>query len=286
MYSTLEALIDRLDTDLIHGPDVIPWACPVPVFGDLESARVATLGINPSNQEFTDKAGKELNGESRRRFPTLNSWKIGSWSKAEKSHRDEILDSCRNYFRRNPYRKWFDPLDAVLRLAGASYYGKRPTIACHLDLVPYATGCKWSCLGKRQQQSLMDISPETIGVLLRDSPVRTLILNGTAVVKGFRKITGLRLDSEEMSGWLLRPESKKPVPGSAFKGVVNTLSGIELGREIVVLGFNHNIYGSHGIPNEVRGKIGKWVAQNAGDAPVRGLPLGMATQHVERLRGF
>lgn len=57
-----------------HGdhPDVLGWACPVPFFGHLESARLATVGINPSNLEFTTADRTELTGPPRR-LPTLSS---------------------------------------------------------------------------------------------------------------------------------------------------------------------------------------------------------------------
>ena len=52
--------------------DMIPWSCPVPAFGDLLNSFVATLGLNPSNREFVDEEGNELEGAARR-LHTLRS---------------------------------------------------------------------------------------------------------------------------------------------------------------------------------------------------------------------
>lgn len=43
------------------------------------------------------------------------------------------------------------------------------------------------------------------------------------------------------------------------------LGGIDLGREIRVLGFNHNIQGSRGITSEVRHLIRNWFTDTLGD---------------------
>ena len=80
MHVTLTMLIDRFESSAVRGSDVIDWCCPVPTFGDVEKAHVATMGINPSNREFVDQLGAELDG-SARRFETLNSLNLESWGR-------------------------------------------------------------------------------------------------------------------------------------------------------------------------------------------------------------
>ncbi len=50
----------------------VAGSLPVVFFGDLVTARVATIGLNPSPQEYLNPAGEELTG-NRRRFETLAS---------------------------------------------------------------------------------------------------------------------------------------------------------------------------------------------------------------------
>ena len=156
--------------------DVIPRASPVPSFGAPES-QVATLGLNPSHREFVDNSGNPLLGNARR-LHTLDSLGLTSWSQAEDCHIQRIWDDCRSYFSKNPYNRWFKPLDGVISDAGFSYYADSLKSACHLDLVPYATCRKWTELEKGQQSKLLNTSADTLGHLLRDSSVRVLILNG------------------------------------------------------------------------------------------------------------
>ncbi len=106
MFSTLTTLINRLDSDAARRTNVIFWGSPIPSFGDLQNSRVATLGLNPSNREFVDEAGNELAGTSRR-FHTLSSLRIASWSAVEARHLQLIVESCQQYFQGNPYDRWF-----------------------------------------------------------------------------------------------------------------------------------------------------------------------------------
>src|SRR5688572_14130607 len=101
MYSPLTTLIDRLDSSAISATNVIKWSCPVPAFGDLSRSSVATLGLNPSNREFVDEYGKELEG-SFRRFHTLTSLGLRSWCEVDSRHLRLILNSCSKYFVGNP----------------------------------------------------------------------------------------------------------------------------------------------------------------------------------------
>ena len=264
MHATLTTLIDRLDSPAVSGTDVIRWGCPVPSFGDLSSSRVATLGLNPSNREFVDELGDELQGTFRR-FHTLKSLGLGSWAEVDARHLRLILESCRRYFLGNPYDRWFKRLDHVVSGAKASFYGAS-CMACHLDLIPYATTRKWTELTAHQRSSLLAVAADTLGLLLRDSPVRILILNGRSVVEQFQDVAGICLDRREMPAWSLARQPKRDVIGLAYTGVVHTLSGIRLPHEILVLGYNHNLQSSFGLTKEAILAIRDWISRAVNEA--------------------
>ncbi len=260
IVAVLTALIDRLDSDLAHETGVIPWSSPVPTFGDLSIPRVATLGINPSNREFVDRSGKELSGE-RRRFHTLNSLGIKTWADADSQHLELMLGTYQSYFFANPYDTWFKKLDFVIAGSGASYYAPLAN-ACHLDLVPFATEYKWTELSGRQRMRLLALAGNTLGVILRDSSIGILILNGSSVVQGFQTIADVSFRTEEVATWTLKRASTADVKGYASVGVADSVSGIKLDRHIVVLGFNHNLQSSYGMSNDVILAIRNWIARN------------------------
>ena len=262
MNRAVSALIKRLTDVRFSKAEIIPWSCPVPSFGDLLKAKVATLGLNPSNREFVDRSGSELVGTARR-FHTLGSLGLGCWSDAKRHHVELILESCRTYFLRNPYDAWFKQLDYLIGETRASYYGTAEG-ACHLDLVPYATTCKWTGLSQRQRSFLFSVAGDTLGLLLRDSPVRLLVLNGRSVVANFERAAGVKLHGQVMGEWELRRGSQPNVTGVAYNGAISHLSGVPLRHKLRVIGFNHNIQSSFGVTREVRASIRSWIGRTVG----------------------
>jgi hypothetical protein len=219
------------------------------------------LGINPSNREFVDESGDELQGLYRR-FHTLNSLGIRTWSDVDARHLGLILESCRTYFLGNPYDRWFKTLDYIVGGIGASYYDGGGT-ACHLDLIPYATARKWTDLTFRQRSSLLANAADSLGLLLRGSGIRVLILNGTSVVEQFQEVSSVRLEREEMEGWTLSRRRKPDVIGFAYKAFVNSLCGVTLPQCVLVLGYNHNLQSSFGVTTDAVAAIREWVTQAA-----------------------
>lgn len=258
VYASLATLIDRLDSHRLAQTGVIHWGCPIPAFGDLSEACVGTLGLNPSGREFVDESGKELQGRDRR-FHTLNSLGLSSWSDVDARHLNLILDASCSYFQWNPYDAWFKKLDVVVAGANASFYDPLRK-ACHLDLIPYATMRKWAELSSDQRSSLLSAAGNTLGLLLRDSPLRTLILNGSSVVQLFQTMAGVRLERGEMPAWSL-PRQSGGIAGIAYWGVIDALFDVHFDHELLVLGFNHNLQSSFGVTNEVVTAIGAWVAE-------------------------
>ena len=261
MHATLATLINRLATPAMSGTDIIHWGAPVPSFGDLSGATVATLGLNPSNREFVDDRGGDLLGPQRR-FHTLNSLGLRSWLDAHAHHLQLILDSCRSYFLGNPYDRWFKRLDYVISGVGASYYYPSGS-ACHLDLIPYATARKWTDLTFRQRSSLLSVAADSLALLLRESPVRLLVLNGRSVVEQFQEVAGVRLERVEMTPWTLHRRRKPDVEGIGYSAYVTTLCGVRLSRPLLVLGYNHNIQSSFGVSTRAVTAIRDWVTQAA-----------------------
>jgi hypothetical protein len=263
IFRILSRLLDTLEGVGTRRMPVIDWACPVPSFGDVTHAHVATLGLNPSNREFVDGAGKELDGTVRR-FHTLRSLKLAAWAGAEQRHKRMIWESCRDYFDRNPYDGWFRQLDHLLQGTSSSFYENGG--ACHLDLVPFATACKWTALSSHQRRHLVNSTSNILIDLLRHSEIALLILNGATVIRHFEMATGASLSISRMPDWTLRRGSGEPVVGYGYSGVMRAIRGASLGRKVRVLGFNHNIQSSFGVTTAVRASIRSWIARAAGVA--------------------
>lgn len=259
MSKDLQYLLKEMISIRLCEVDIISWGSPIPSFGNLATAKIATVGLNPSNREFVDETGRELEG-AKRRFHTLKSLGLRKWNEAQRQHLELIIDYCFNYFDRNPYDGWFKKLDHIISGTSFSYYFPSG-FACHLDLIPYATFTKWTDLTKLQQKKLLDISSDYLGMLINNSQIDLLVLNGQTVVDNMQRISGGELEKSFMQKWSLPRKNTEPVQGFSYKGVINQIGNISLKKPIKVLGYNHNIQSSFGVTKDVQKSIRNWVTE-------------------------
>lgn len=255
MNSLVATMLNRLDSHLFK--EMIPWAAPVPYFGNLGAAAIATLGINPSNREFVDKSGREL-PRAQRRFHTLNSFGLQHWAQAGTDEVNQIVESCDEYFFRNPYSSWFNRLNPIVGAIGCSYYDYLYP-ACHIDLLPFATDSKWGTLTSTRRRQILRDNADLLKQLIQSSDLELIILNGQSVVTEFVAITGVDLDAQEMHDWALPRAAGEHVPGRAYRGICDEIGGQALSRPLKILGFNHNIQSSFGVTSAVVHNIAQWV---------------------------
>jgi hypothetical protein len=257
MLDILQDMIRGMNNPNLNEMNVLNWGSPIISFGDFRKAKIATLGLNPSNLEFMDAYGNELNG-FKRRFQTLNSLDLESWSNVNEEHLKLMLKSCWTYFDGNPYNEWFKKLDFIISGTSLSFY--LPSYeACHLDLVPYTTTSKWAELSSNQKTSLLRLSEDYLGNILKHSSIRLLILNGKSVVDNFEKVSGTKLLSEHRPNWdLLRTKNKK-VNGISFYGSIKYFRDINFKKQIKIIGYNHNIQSSYGISKDILTSLRDWI---------------------------
>lgn len=258
MRTIIIELIDLLSDQRLLASDVVSWGAPVPSFGDPSLAVVATLGLNPSNKEFVNNQDQEIQGDERR-FHTLSSLSLEKWDQVSERDIQLIEESCKEYFSRNPYNSWFKSLDLLISGTSTSYYNKL-FHAVHLDLIPFATHTKWAALTSTQKRSLLDVSSNTLGRIMRGTPIKVLVLNGKTVVESFEDMVGHKLNVQHVPEWDLKRNNVASVKGFAYQGVVNRISDVDLDNSILVLGFNHNIQSSYGVTSKVRASIRDWIS--------------------------
>lgn len=257
----LREMVGFISNQSLNTLDVISWAAPIPYFGDPSKATIATVGLNPSDREFVSSDGAELIGATRR-FHTLASLEMSNWNELTPVGLESIHSSCTEYFSRNPYDAWFKPLDLLLSGTNDSFYS---TLfhACHLDLIPYATGIKWASLKSWQRESLLEISASFLGQVLKYSPIKILVLNGKTVVENFERAASVSFHKEFVDAWSLPRKNGNHIKGFSYEGKISRMAEIDLGRDIYVLGYNHNIQSSYGVTSSVRTSIQEWISRKA-----------------------
>lgn len=131
---------------------VVNPSIPILFFGDSEryaqsALKVITVGLNPSRAEFPADDPFTRFRRAQHVYPKI----LGDHGYAD------YLGALNEYFRRNPYRQWFNSFEPILNGMDSSYYDGHPNAALHTDLCsPLATDPTWSGLsdisGKRAME--------------------------------------------------------------------------------------------------------------------------------------
>ena len=159
---------------------------PIPFFGDIETAEVLTIGLNPSATEF----------ESRGWPPVLDA--------------TELTDRLLRYFDSGEH-PWFAAWEMALVEIGASYRRN----AAHLDISPRATISAGAVPDPILfEQMLTDDLPWMMRFMNAAPRARLVLLAGTATNRHYlNEFLAKRLNADDgiLEGSLRRPEGKGKV---------------------------------------------------------------------------
>ena len=212
-------------------------------FGDPEVAEVATLGINPSGAEFLDDRDRMLSGAARR-LATLESLGATSTDSLTEDQVTAVARECAAYFHRNPYRRWFDPLDEIVqRGLDVSYY---QDTACHLDIVQWATSPIWGHIDDpTAKQRLLEEGAPHLRRQLETENVRLVIVNGAQV---WDQLAATGLATFDDVARITYGNRQAPATLRAGEGC-----GVRF------LGWTLNVQSSQGVRREDRQALGDWL---------------------------
>lgn len=230
-----------------NNPTIVASSTPVLFFGNINNSKVATLGINPSKNEFL-KNGEELSGIERR-FQTLNSLGSTSHENLTDEQIQKIVNSCLVYFKANPYRKWFDILENfILQKLSVSYYSGS---ACHLDIVQWATDPIWRNLDQKTKNLLIKNDIEFLSIQLQVEKIDTLLINGKGATEIF---------IEYFNPTLIKQD--KLLVGNKSCNVYSY--ELKLKNKIVkIYAWSNNLQSTVGLTNQMRDEIGNWVKEKS-----------------------
>ena len=225
---------------------ITPGSTPVVAFGNPMTAKVATVGINPSSREFLDAKGNLL-AEDNRRLADYQSLGIKSHTDITPDIAKRVLEESNSYFTRDEsVYQWFEPLQKyVLDPAGVSF---RDSSAAHLDLVQWSTAPVWGAIKDSKARDLLiqdDI--RFLGEMLQAGSYRTLFMNGSTVVRTLEKFGLVEI---EQDGWT--PLGKGIKKSALWKGRV-------LGSNTTCLGWSLNLQ-HYQTTEENKRQLSKWIA--------------------------
>jgi hypothetical protein len=174
-------------------PEIVKFSTPVVAFGNPNTARVATLGINPSSNEFQIGNGDKtpLGRQVKKRLVDTEVLGLENPISLNIDQAIKVIKGCYGYFSgpdANPY-EWFTKLEKyILKPAGFTYYGSSAN-ACHLDLVQWATDPVWDSIeNKATKKMLLTKDQEFLRYQLTSYNFEYVFLNGSTVIERFKKL--------------------------------------------------------------------------------------------------
>ena len=172
----LYALIDEYWQDYSENYSlncILKPSVPVIWFGNIDKyfespCRVMTVAINPSFNEFKDNNGTL----SFVRFPLAKN--LINKKALSRDEKDNLIEAYNNYFETEPYKKWFDGFDKILKERlntgdKTSYYDAEYVVnrAIHLDLnTSLTTSIGWSQVSDEDKERLSKKGKELFNKLL------------------------------------------------------------------------------------------------------------------------
>ncbi|MNF58313.1 hypothetical protein D3C84_398650 [compost metagenome] len=90
-----------------------------------------------------------------------------------------------------------------------------------------------------------------------------LVLNGKTVVENFERACDVSFHKEPMEAWCLPRKNGNHISGFSYEGKISRMADINIGKDVYILGYNHNIQSSYGVTSSVRTSIQEWISQKA-----------------------
>lgn len=237
-----DAITARLNERLRRGAvaSTVRASLPVLFFGDLFTARVATVGLNPSWQEYLSKDRAELDGV-KRRFETLGSVGAADREGLTDAQCARVTHTMRGYFGpEKPVYSWFAGLSRVVEGFGGSFGAGT---AAHLDLVQESTDPVWTDVFKADRDTgaaMLDADLPFLRWQIEAFAISTVICTSRTVLDTVVRIT----------------DAQRIETGN-FAGRRWTVARASLGdREITVVGWNIPLARRPGMTREEQAELG------------------------------
>lgn len=166
-------LLDKISEPLPTTTKIVEGSIPIVFFDNVEKAEIATLSLNPSNKEF------EHNSVIRR---CVDRKKLGvsDNQKLTREQAESVYQSLLLYFKVNPYKAWFNPMNKLFQIKGYKYYNDK---IVHLDISPWATSSKWDSLSQVERESIIDTT--IIENVIEKRGIKKLFINGKTAFNVF-----------------------------------------------------------------------------------------------------
>lgn len=157
---------------------------PVYSFGDFDS-KYWLLSINPSHNEFPEHVYD------------LHKYGLRSREEITGEIAEKILRNQHDYFKRDYYKKWFNPIERFLNEIGLSFGidGRSANIS-NIDIVKCATNPVWSKILKHKENYITNCSHCLKRQIEDTTKLEYIIINGKTAFETLRATNLIENESE------------------------------------------------------------------------------------------
>lgn len=192
--------IERIRAKRPEFKEIVATSYPVTSFGDPERARVLTVGINPSIDEFhSRKRGRPLLEPGKKRFIDSQTLDYYPGTPLSEEVAELVLEGNKKYFtgeKANPY-SWFNSIAAYALAPIGAFY--ETGSAAHVDLVQWATDPVWSDIGDPEvKRALIESDIEFLRELFALKTWDLIIINGTLAIETLVEFGILKVTTSEV----------------------------------------------------------------------------------------
>ena len=215
-----ERVIERAMKPYPEISQLVAGSTPVVSFGNPGPAKIITIGINPSSNEFqVSGKSKKLLSPGKKRLVDLEILGIENPKSLNRQQAIQVINGCYNYFdsnNQNPYMTWFKHLnDNINKHFGLDYLDGS---AAHLDLVQWATDPVWGGIDSLEiRRQLLESDSEFLRYQIGIKKFDIVFMNGREVTEQLISTGIVEVSLTKTTTY--QTKSQKTMPLEFFKGI-------------------------------------------------------------------
>ena len=182
MRTIKDDIIEYTQKPLPVGLNIVEQSVPICFFGKIETAKIATIGINPAPDAFS----------SNPTLPGRKDFSVRDNDYLSIEHAEMVYKALLTYFDR-PYHRFFKRLETFVAPVFNCHYLDGTMV--HLDIVPWATKSYWTNISDKKKQVLIEEYKGLFVRIIKENDIKLFFVNGKAVKNQLQEV--LKLDWED-----------------------------------------------------------------------------------------
>ncbi len=179
-FSIKDSIIKYIQKSIPSGLDIVEQSIPICFFGNIETAKVATIGINPAPDAFSSNPTllerSTLNTDDKDFLSFENATKV--------------YNSLITYFEHpEGIHSFFKKLEAFISPVFCCHYIDGDMV--HLDIVPWATNKKWVKIPQNMKVAFIEEYKNFFVKIIIECDIKTFFVNGKSVKNQLRDVLNL-----------------------------------------------------------------------------------------------